>query len=144
VDALKIHLSNRCFRTLSNSVKTIFCYPSLAHSTVFALYFRNRCSVTGLCFGDQHSVLRGCGFIGCTGGAPNGCSPRALSGLLKMMHSKVFISCFLEIIVLSSSHALEISILSSAYALEINILSLGVEDSLGASEVHPMGVAPEL
>jgi hypothetical protein len=61
-----------------------------------------------------------------------------------MMHSKVFISCFLEIIVLSSSHALEISILSSAYALEINILSLGVEDSLGASEVHPMGVAPEL
>jgi hypothetical protein len=28
--------------------------------------------------------------------------------------------------------------------LEIGILSLGVEDSLGAQEVHPMGVAPEL
>jgi hypothetical protein len=34
--------------------------------------------------------------------------------------------------------------LSSVCALEINILSLGFEDSLGAPEVHPMGVAPEL
>jgi hypothetical protein len=31
-----------------------------------------------------------------------------------------------------------------AYALEISILSLGVKDSLGAQEVHPMGVALEL
>jgi hypothetical protein len=76
-------------------------------------------------------------------GAPE-CSPRALSGLLKIIHSKVFISCFLEIIGLSSSHALEISISSSVHALEINILSLGVEDSMGALEVHPMCVAPEL
>jgi hypothetical protein len=30
------------------------------------------------------------------------------------------------------------------YALEISILPLGVDDSLGASKVHPMGVAPEL
>jgi hypothetical protein len=51
---------------------------------------------------------------------------------------------FLEIIGLSPSHALEISILSLFHALEIIILSLGVEDSLGAPEVHPMGVAPEL
>jgi hypothetical protein len=122
MDALKIHLSNRCFWTLSNS-KTIFCYPPLAHSTVFTLYFRNRCSVTGLCFGDQHSVLWGWGFIGCTGGAPNWCSLRALSGLLKIIHSKVFISCFLEIIILSSSHALELSIISSACALETSMLS---------------------
>jgi hypothetical protein len=27
-------------------------------------------------------------------GAPNGCSPRALSGLLKIIHSKFFISLF--------------------------------------------------
>jgi hypothetical protein len=27
-------------------------------------------------------------------GAPNGCSPRALSGLLKIIHSKIFILCF--------------------------------------------------
>jgi hypothetical protein len=47
-------------------------------------------------------------------------------------------------IVLSSSHALEISILSLVHALEINILSFEVDDSLGAPEVHPMGVAPEL
>jgi hypothetical protein len=78
-----------------------------------------------------------------------------LSGLLKIIHSKVFISCFLEIIILSLSHALEISITSLAYALEISILSmihalevsilsLGVGDSLGAPSVHPMGVAPEL
>ena len=117
---------------------------SCHYSSVFALFFRNRCSVSGLCFGDQHSVLWGSGFIGCTGGAPNGCSPRALSGLLKIIHSKVFISCFLEIIILSLSHALEISILSSIHALEVSILSLGVEDSLGAPKVLPMGVAPEL
>jgi hypothetical protein len=47
-------------------------------------------------------------------------------------------------IVLSSSHALEISILLLVHALEINIMSFGVNDSLGAPEVHPMGVAPEL
>jgi hypothetical protein len=67
-----------------------------------------------------------------------------LSGLLKTIHSKVFISCFLKIIILSSIHALEIRILSSVHALEINILAFGVNDSLGAPEVHPMGVAPEL
>jgi hypothetical protein len=31
----------------------------------------------------------------------------------------------------------------SAYALEISTSFLEVEDSLGAPEVHPMGVAPE-
>jgi hypothetical protein len=56
----------------------------------------------------------------------------------------VFVSCFLEVAGLSSSHALEISISSSVHALEISILSLGVEDSLGAPEVHPMGVASKL
>jgi hypothetical protein len=61
-----------------------------------------------------------------------------------MIHSKVFIPCFLEVVGLSSSHALEISISSSVHALEISILSLGVEDSLGASKVLPMGVAPKL
>jgi hypothetical protein len=45
---------------------------------------------------------------------------------------------------LSSSHALEISILSLVHALEISILSFGVDDSLGAPEVHPMGVSLEL
>jgi hypothetical protein len=39
---------------------------------------------------------------------------------------------------------LEISAWLPAYALEISISSLGVEDSLGAPEVHSMGVAPEL
>jgi hypothetical protein len=39
----------------------------------------------------------------------------------------------LEIIILSSSHALETSLLLSAYALEINILSFGVNYSLGAA-----------
>jgi hypothetical protein len=52
----------------------------------------NRCSVSGLCFGDRHSALWNSGFIGCTKGAPYGCSPRASSGLLKIIHSKVFIS----------------------------------------------------
>jgi hypothetical protein len=44
----------------------------------------------------------------------------------------------------SSSHVSEIGALSSAYALEINILSFGVKNLLGAPEVHPMGVDPEL
>jgi hypothetical protein len=35
-------------------------------------------------------------------------------------------------------------VLVSSYALEISILSFGVDDSLGAPKVHPMGVAPEL
>jgi hypothetical protein len=83
-------------------------------------------------------------FIGCTGGAPNGCSPRALSGLLKIIHSKVFISCLLEVIGSSLSYALEISISSLIHVLEISILSSGINDSMGAPEVHPMGVAPEL
>jgi hypothetical protein len=76
-------------------------------------------------------------------GAPK-CSPRALSGLLKIIHSKVFISCFLVVVGSSLSYALENSISSSVHALEISILSSGINDSLGASEVHPMGVAPEL
>jgi hypothetical protein len=137
--ALEVHLPNCCFWTLINPVKTSFCYPSSALSTVFILYFRNQCSVTSLCFRDQHFVLRGWGFIGCIGGAPNRCSPRALSALLKIIHSKVFIFCFLEIIGWSSSYALEISVSSSVHALETSIMSLGVEDSLGAP-----GVAPKL
>jgi hypothetical protein len=36
------------------------------------------------------------------------------------------------------------SFLSSSHALGISILSFGVDDSLGALEVQPMGVAPEL
>jgi hypothetical protein len=67
-----------------------------------------------------------------------------LSGLLKIIHSKVFISCLLEVVGSSLSYALEISISSSVHALEISILSFGIDDSLGAPEVHPMGVAPEL
>jgi hypothetical protein len=55
-----------------------------------------------------------------------------LSGLLKIIHSKVFISCLLEVVGSSSSHALEISISSSVHALEISILSFGIKDSLGA------------
>jgi hypothetical protein len=43
----------------------------------------------------------------------------------------------------SSPYTSEIDALSLAYALEISILSFGVEDSLGAPKVHPMGVAPE-
>jgi hypothetical protein len=57
-----------------------------------------------------------------------------LSGLLKIIHSKVFISCLLEVVGSSLSYALEISISSSVHALEINILSSGINDSLGAPE----------
>jgi hypothetical protein len=64
---------------------------------------------------------------------------------LEIIQLKVFISSLLRNPFLSSTHALEVSIvLFSSYALEINILSFGVDDSLGAPEVHPIGVAPEL
>jgi hypothetical protein len=55
-------------------------------------------------------------FIGCTEGAPNGCSPRALSGFLKIIRSKVLVSCclfFLRNHPFLLSNALEISIISS-------------------------------
>jgi hypothetical protein len=78
-------------------------------------------------------------------GAPNGCSPRASSGFLKIIHSKVFTSSLLRNLFYLQFMLLEISIvLFSSYALEISILSFGVDDSLGALKVHPMGVAPEL
>jgi hypothetical protein len=67
-----------------------------------------------------------------------------LSGLLKIVHSKVFISCFLEVVGSSLSYALETNISSSVHVLEISILSSRINDSLGALEVHPMGVDPEL
>jgi hypothetical protein len=44
----------------------------------------------------------------------------------------------------SSPYASGIDTLPSTYALEISVLSFGVKVSLGAPEVHPMGVAPEL
>jgi hypothetical protein len=44
----------------------------------------------------------------------------------------------------SSFRALEIIILPSAYALGISIMSSMIKNLLGAPEVHPMGVAPEL
>jgi hypothetical protein len=91
VNALKIGLSNRCFWTLSNSVKMIFCYPLL--SLFISLHFILQKTVLCVWLMLWRSAFCS-GFIGCTGGAPNGCSPRALSALLKIIHSKVFISCF--------------------------------------------------
>jgi hypothetical protein len=60
--------------------------------------------------------------------------------LSKKQSSRVLLWCIQR----SSSHASEIGALSSTYALEINILSFRVKNLLGAPEVHPMGVAPEL
>jgi hypothetical protein len=62
---------------------------------------------------------------------------------LKIIHSKVFISSLLRNHFYLQLVLLEVSIvLVSSYALEISILSFGVDDSLGAPKVHPMGVAP--
>jgi hypothetical protein len=69
-NALKIGLSSRCFWTLSDSIKWSSVVFFCCYSLVFALFLRNRCSVSGLCFGDQHSALWNSGFIGCTGVAP--------------------------------------------------------------------------
>jgi hypothetical protein len=122
------------FRSLEFKIHWVHCSPrasngflKIIHSKVFIssllrnyfylqlMLFRSQhCFIFILCFRNQHSVFWGWWFIRCTEGAPNGCSPRALSGLLKIIHSKVFIShCFLEIILSFSSNALEISIISS-------------------------------
>jgi hypothetical protein len=67
-----------------------------------------------------------------------GCSPRASSGFLQIIHSKVFISSLLRNYFLSSTCAFsEVSLaLVLSYALEVSILSFGDDYSLG--------VAPEL
>jgi hypothetical protein len=81
-------------------------------------------------------------FIGCTGGAPNGCSPRASSGFfennpLEGLHQKSFYFP----LALCWKSALPLIL---PYALEVSIILTCTDDSLGAPEVHPMGVAPEL
>jgi hypothetical protein len=64
------------------------------HSKVFISCFRNRRSVISLYFRNQHFVFWNYKSIGRTRGAPNGCSPRALSGFLKIIRSKIFNLCF--------------------------------------------------
>jgi hypothetical protein len=92
------------------------------------------------------SYCRTLNFIGCTRGAPNGCSPRALSGFLKIIHSKVFTSSIIRNhfyfpLALCWRSALFFIL---PYALEVSIILTWNDDSLGAPKVHPMGVAPEL
>ena len=66
-----------------------------------------------ICFRSWHCLDLKWWFMGCTGGAPNGCSPRASSGFLKIIHSKVFISCpFAENHPLFLPNALEVGIMS--------------------------------
>jgi hypothetical protein len=81
---------------------------------IFHLYFvgGQLCFDLALCFRGQHCLDLRWRFIRCTKGAPNGCSPRASSGFLKIIHSKVFISCpFSEDHPLLLPNALEVSIM---------------------------------
>jgi hypothetical protein len=65
---------------------------------------------------------------------------------LQKIHSKVFISSLLRnYFYLPPVLFSEVSLaLVLPYALEVSILSFGDDYSLGAPQVHPMGVAPEL
>jgi hypothetical protein len=95
---------------------------------------------------SSFSYCRTLNFIGCTRGAPNGCNPRASSGFLKIIHSKVFTSSIIRNhfyfpLALCWRSAL---FLILPYALEVSIILTWNDDSLGAPKVHPMGVAPEL
>jgi hypothetical protein len=64
---------------------------------------------------------------------------------LQIIHSKVFILSLQKSLLSSLCAFSEVNlVLVSPYALEVSILPLGVDDSLGAPKVHPMGVAPEL
>jgi hypothetical protein len=66
--------------------------------TVFFCYYPSKFGVLSRAYALEVSILlcRASKFIGCTEGAPNGCSPRASSGFLLIIHSKVFISSFLR------------------------------------------------
>jgi hypothetical protein len=69
------------------------------------------------------------------------CSPRASSGFFVNNPLKGLQKSLLSSLCVFSEVSL---VLVSPYALEVSILPLGVDDSLGAPKVHPMGVAPEL
>jgi len=74
--------------------------------------------------------------FGCTEDAPNGCSPRALSGLLKIIYSKVFISCcFLGIILSSLPNALETNIISSTLCFRGQHIVLPLRSSMQSAHV---------
>jgi hypothetical protein len=88
-NTLKMGLSNCCFGTLSNLVKTVFCYPLLSLFIGLRFIFQKLVFCLGLM--PWGSAFCSMGF---RLGAPNGCSPRASSGLLKIIRSKVFISSF--------------------------------------------------
>jgi hypothetical protein len=64
--------------------------------------------------------------------------PPAPSNLVKMIFCHLFLASFFSLLLLIFSNRY------SGYALEVDVLLLGVNDSLGAPEVHPMVVAPEL
>jgi hypothetical protein len=89
-NALEISLSGHYFWTLSDLVKTIFYCILLLLFLEFG--------VLSQAYASEVSILhcRTSKFIGCTEGAPNGCSPRASSGFLQIIHSKVFISSLLR------------------------------------------------
>jgi hypothetical protein len=72
-------------------------------------------------FINQHLALGYCESVGCTKGAPNGCSPRALSWFWNNQLKDLDFCAF-----------------------EINTLLQGILNLLGAPKVHPMGVALEL
>jgi hypothetical protein len=86
-----------------------FCRQSTRRSSLQVLseiififhscFFRGQPSLNfALCFRSQHFASSGMMIYWVH--PPNGCSPRASSGFLKIIHSKVFISCFFLRIIL--------------------------------------------
>jgi hypothetical protein len=87
-NALKISLSSRCFWTLSDSMRTIFCCFLLP--LFIGLRFIPQKSVLCLGFMLWRSAFCSLEF------KIHWCSPRASNGFLKIIHSKVFISSLLR------------------------------------------------
>jgi hypothetical protein len=84
-NVLKISLSGHYFWTLSDPVTMIFyCLLPLLLLEIW-------CSVSGSCFRGQHFVL-----LSFEVHWVHQCSPRASSGFLQIIHSKVFISSLLR------------------------------------------------
>jgi hypothetical protein len=90
-NALEISLSGHYFWILSDPVKNDLLLSSSAitpRNLVFCPKFMLQRSAF-----LHYRTLK---FIGYTEGAPNGCNPRASSGFLQIIHSKVFISSLLR------------------------------------------------
>jgi hypothetical protein len=135
---LEMSLPGHCFRILGDPVNT-------SSFIVFSCYYSSKFGVLSRVCASKVSIsyCRTVKSIGCTEGAPNGCSPRASSRFfadnpLEGLHFRYYQKSFLS----STRVFSEVSLaLTLPCALEVSIFA---SSGMMIHWVHPMGVAPEL